>query len=88
MEFPPKTEAAFKKYLEYQKAECLAFDLIPTKVKLNDGKIIELPEELREQISQEDDFIGQTRPMIETFLREEFDYEEFEKIKENLIFLY
>jgi hypothetical protein len=88
MNFPPRTEKEFQAYLLWQKQEALALDLIPLKVKLNDGKIIELPEELREQISQENDFIGQTRPLIEAWLKDSLDYQEFEKNKENLIFLY
>ena len=81
MKFPPETPHEFAQYLKYQKQEGLALDLIPRSVKLNNGKIITIPDEVREAIAQEDNFIDQTRPLIEAFLQEELDYEQFEKIK-------
>jgi len=70
MKFPPETDAEFDAYLKYQKAELLALPLIPMTIKLN-GKQIQVPAEVREEIAQHDDFIHYIRPRLELFLLSE-----------------
>lgn len=69
MKFPPETDEEFNAYLKYQKSELLALPLIPTKINLK-GKQITIPEEIREEIAQDDDFIYKIRPRLELFLLE------------------
>lgn len=68
--FPPETQEEFDAWLVYQKQEGLVLDLLPNKMRIN-GKTIDIPEEVREQVAQSDDFVNEMRGILERFLMAE-----------------